>query len=270
MPIATGLAIGLGAISAAGSLGGAAIASSGAKKASDAQVQGANYAADLQKKSADDALNFQKQQYETSQSQLKPWLDAGTTALSQLNGGALPGFQAPTAATEQNDPGYQFRLDQGKQALENSAAARGGLLTGNTGEALSRYGQDYASSEYGNVYNRAMQDYNTNVLGPYNRLSSLAGLGQQAQATGAQQGQTAANNVTNIDLTSGQMQGNAANNAAAARASGYVGSSNAYSGALSGIGSNLTQTYLLSKLFGPGSPPINNISGFGSMPGVLP
>lgn len=76
---------------------------------------------------------------------------------------ALPEFSAPTADSMTMDPSYQFRLSQGQQALENSAAARGGLLSGNTGRALQDYGQGAASQEYGNIWDRAMQDYNTRM-----------------------------------------------------------------------------------------------------------
>ena len=247
MPFFT-TALALGVTSAIGSIAGGAIASSGANKAASTQSDAALQAAQLQHQDAQDALNFQKQQYTTQQQQLAPWLSAGTTAINQLAGEQVPGFQAPTAATEQNDPGYQFRLQQGMDALQNSAAAKGGLLSGNTQKGIQDYAQQYASNEYGNVYNRAMNEYNTNVIGPYNRLSSLAGVGQQAQATGAAQGQAASNNVTNIDLTSGAQQGNAIQAAAAARASGYAGSANAWGGALSGASNSVTQSILLSKL----------------------
>jgi hypothetical protein len=79
--------------------------------------------------------------------------------LPQLTAGFNEKFQAPTGATEQNDPGYQFRLDQGMKMLDNSAAAKGGLLSGNTLQGRQNYAQNYASNEYGNVYNRAMQEY---------------------------------------------------------------------------------------------------------------
>lgn len=71
-------------------------------------------------------------------------------------------FQAPTAATEQNDPGYQFRLNEGARAMQQSAAAKGTLDTGGTLGDLLKYGQDYASNEFQNVYNRALQTYGTN------------------------------------------------------------------------------------------------------------
>lgn len=55
-----------------------------------------------------------------------------------------------------DDPGYQFRLTEGQKALESSAAKRGGLLSGGTGKALQRYGQDLASQEYEKAYSRAL------------------------------------------------------------------------------------------------------------------
>lgn len=155
-------------------------------------------------------------------------------------------FQAPTAATEQNDPGYQFRLQQGQQALENSAAARGGLLSGGTAKALQQYGQDYASNEYGNVYNRALGEYqqNYNIFQnnqntQFNRLASLAGYGQTSAAQLGGLGQQAAGNTSNTLLTSGQQVGNSLQNAAAARASGYVGAANAYANMFGNANSNL-------------------------------
>lgn len=75
----------------------------------------------------------------------------------------FPGFSAPTGANEQNDPGYAFRLAQGEGALQNSAAAQGILNTGGTLEGILNYGQNYASSEYQNVYNRALQSYGANL-----------------------------------------------------------------------------------------------------------
>src|SRR5438034_6432504 len=96
-------------------------------------------------------------------------------------------FVAPTGATEQNDPGYQFRLNEGEKALQNSAAAKGTLLSGATGADIQKYGQDYASNEYGNVYNRSMGEYqnrynqyNQDQATKFNRLAAVSGVGQTA------------------------------------------------------------------------------------------
>jgi hypothetical protein len=45
-------------------------------------------------------------------------------------------------------PGYQFQLGEGTRAIENSAAARGGLNSGATLKALTSYGQNLADSDY--------------------------------------------------------------------------------------------------------------------------
>lgn len=80
-------------------------------------------------------------------------------------------FQAPSYTEAANDPGYQFRLQQGTQALQNSAAARGTLNDSGTLKALTDYGQGAASQEYQNVWNRALGGYTTNrgnALDAYN------------------------------------------------------------------------------------------------------
>jgi hypothetical protein len=76
-----------------------------------------------------------------------------------------PRFNAPDSVTMQNDPGYKFRLGEGTQALEQSAAARGVLNSGNTLRGLNDYAQNFASQEYGNVFNRALQAYGTQYQG---------------------------------------------------------------------------------------------------------
>ena len=68
-------------------------------------------------------------------------------------------FQAPTTEEASTDPGYQFRLAEGRRALENSASAKGMLRTGNTWKDLLRYGQGAASSEYDKVYGRRLGEH---------------------------------------------------------------------------------------------------------------
>ena len=69
-------------------------------------------------------------------------------------------FEAPTGEEVlAADPGYQFRLSEGRRALEGSAAQRGTLRSGATLQALMDYGQNTASQEYDKAYNRASQDY---------------------------------------------------------------------------------------------------------------
>jgi hypothetical protein len=176
-------------------------------------------------------------------------------------GSLLRGFDqqfTPPTLSETNDPGYMARLNLAQQAIQNSAAARGGLLSGNTLNAENQFTQDYASNEYGNVYNRALgqyqQNYNifeNNQTNTFNRLAALAGLGQTATSQLNSAGANAASGVSSTLLNAGNMIGQNINNAGAARGSGYVGQANAYSGGLQNLG-NLASLYALLNQNGGG------------------
>jgi hypothetical protein len=166
-------------------------------------------------------------------------------------------FQAPTLQQAEQYPGYQFQLQQGQRAIQNSAAAKGGLVSGGTAEALNNYAQGSAQSDYQNVYNQAMQEYlnsyniyNSNQANQYNRLASLAGLGQTATQQLGAQGQAAAGNVANISLGAGQQIGQSIQNRGAATASGYAGAANAFSSGLS----NAAGAMYLNQLGGLAAP----------------
>jgi hypothetical protein len=75
---------------------------------------------------------------------------------------AYDDFQAPTGESMLLDPSYQFRLSEGQRALDASAAARGTLRTGGHLKDTVGYGQQFASQEYGNIYDRASQQYGVN------------------------------------------------------------------------------------------------------------
>jgi hypothetical protein len=238
------MGIGTTAAVVGGGLASAGLGFAGAHE----QAGAAQSAAQLQAQEAQNALNFQEQQWQTQQHNLAPWLNAGTQAVTTLgNLLSKPGqgllapwtgtFQAPTAAQAAATPGYQFALQQGQNAIQNSAAARGTLLSGGTLKALDQYSQGLADTNYQQVYNNAFQQYlqnynqfQQNQLNQYNRLAGLAGTGQQAGTTLGQLGQSAANNVANTYLTAGQQIGQNINNAAAATASGYTAAGNAAAG----------------------------------------
>jgi hypothetical protein len=77
-----------------------------------------------------------------------------------------PKWEAPDVSkTLANDPGYQFRLMSGMNALQNSAAAKGTLQTGGTLKELLTYGQEFGSQEYTNVWNRSLEEYNQKYRG---------------------------------------------------------------------------------------------------------
>lgn len=132
------------------------------------------------------------------------------------------------------DPGYQFRLSEGMKGLERSAAARGGLLSGGTLKGIQRYGQDMASQEYQNAFNR-YQAERTGTLNPY---QSLAGVGQST-----------ANTLGTMGMNYANQAGEAYQGAANARASGYVGGANAISGAIGNISNQYYQNQLINRVF---------------------
>lgn len=243
-------------------LASSAVSAGAGLSAAGTQASAAENAQALQAQEAQNALDFQKQEWTTQQANEAPWLAAGKGALGNLQAIlAEPGqgwnqtFTPPTAAEAAAYPGYEFGLQQGEGALENSAAAKGSLFSGNTEEALNNYAQNYAQNDYTNVYNQAFQQYlqgygqHQDIL---NRLSALAGTGQTAATTLGQEGQAAASGVGNISLTTGAQQGQDIQNAAAAEASGYVGAGNAFSSALTGGTNNLMQLLMLQQLFGGG------------------
>jgi hypothetical protein len=117
----------------------------------------------------------------------------------------------------QADPGYAFRLSEGMKALERSAAARGGLVSGATMKGIQRYGQDLASQEYGNAFNR----YRLEREAALNPLQSLAGVGQTTSQQLGQAGTMYGQNVGNAMIGQGTNQANSLLAAQRARSSTY-------------------------------------------------
>ena len=157
-------------------------------------ITGANSARDdaiaAQRGASEHANAVQQYIYDQTRADMKPWREAGVNALGQLQNAD---FQKDfTMGDFMADPGYQFRMSEGAKAIERSAAARGGLNSGATLKALTRFGQNTASSEFQNSYNR----FNADRDRRFNRLSSLAGVGQTANSQLAASGQSYGNNVS--------------------------------------------------------------------------
>lgn len=103
----------------------------------------------------------------------------------------------------EQDPGYQFRLEEGQKAVERAMAAQGKTLDPRALKAMTEYTQGYASNEYGNAYNR----FNNDQTNLYNRLAGISGLGQTASAQMQQAGQNYANQASEagFNLANAQM-----------------------------------------------------------------
>jgi hypothetical protein len=196
----------------------------------------ASKAAKAQQNAADKASNTELEMFNQNREDMQPWREAGTGALKQMTEGTAAGgdFNRDfTLADFTRDPGYDFRMQQGSQALERSAAARGGALSGGALKGITRYGQDFASGEYQNAYNR----FNNDRTQRFNRLASLAGTGQTATRDVAQMGSQVAGSVANNIIGAGNSQ-----------ASSYVGQGNAISGAAQSLGNFAMNQYFMNQM----------------------
>jgi hypothetical protein len=108
----------------------------------------------------------------------------------------------------------------------------GGAISGNTLRSLNEFGQNLASTEYGNAFNR-FQTERGNI---YNTLANIAGMGQGAVNTGVGMGTTTAQNLGTLAVGGAQAQ-----------AAGQIGSANAISNALQGPSNYLQLAALMGK-----------------------
>lgn len=133
-------------------------------------------AAGMQAQHLQDAIRTIEGMQRQTREDIAPWMGAGQEALQRqrdiILGGDLSQFYT--------SPGYQFRLQEGQRALERGAAARGNLLSGAQQRALTRYGQNIASEEFGNV------------------LGRIGGLSTQGLGAGLAVGQLGAASASNV------------------------------------------------------------------------
>jgi len=262
---------------AAAIAGSALIGGMASGSASRAQSQAAGEATQAQRDIADQQTALQREQYLKQLELNEPFRQAGLTGqnmlLAQLQGGpyasakfgGIEGYDPASAMRNfgqgdfQADPGYAFRLSEGLKGMNATAAARGGLLSGNALRAGQEYGQQMGSQEYQNAFNRYQanralqaQEYGnafnrfqterTNTLAP---LQSLAGVGQSATQQAQQAAQNYATGASGALGNFGNAQASNIIGQGNARASGYVGGANAANTALGqGINFYQNQQYL--------------------------
>lgn len=209
----------------------------------------ATSAATTQANAANNASATQLQMFEEMQTGLKPYTTAGTTSLGGLQtfmgmnpdgttNPNAPGLAKFTGADLAKDPGYQFQMQQGTDAIMNQRSAMGGVLSGGTLKDLTSFSQGLAGTTFDDAWKRFMTEQSTQYGNLYNMTSmgesAAAGVGSAGIQTGANIG---ANTI-------------GAGNATAA---GTVGSANAITGGVS----NLYSQWLMSQFMN------NNNSGGG-------
>lgn len=221
---------------------GGLVSSNSSSKASKAQERASNDATARQDAQYQQTRTDQLAQLAQTRADQAPYREAGVNALNQLTQGSQPGGQFTKTYERtpfEQDPGYQFRLEQGEQGINRAAAARGGQYSGATLKALSRFNSNLASQEYGNYdtrQNRAFEQFGSNRDFQRNNLATQANIGQTATTMTSNAGQTANNAIATAGMNSVNQIGQSIQNAGEARASGYVGTGNA-------IGSGIRQAY---------------------------
>lgn len=210
----------------------------------DLMAEAQRYVASGQIKSPEE---FAKSHYETfgktEGRQLPTLAPTGGQAGSQV-----PNFLDTFSADDfRADPGYQFRLTEGMNAVQGSAAAGGSLHSGGALKALTRYAQGTADQTYNDAYNRFNND-RTNI---FNRLSGLAGLGQTANQQVGQAGQNYANNAGNNLMAAG-----------AARAGAQASNGAMWGNTVAGIG-GMAANYFGPRGITPFEPQTATAPGFG-------
>lgn len=182
-------------------------------------------AAGKQAAAADRATQAQREALDRQTELNKPFYDTGVNALNKLSS------QDPytyDAFNYEADPGYAFRFNEGMKGLNASAAARGGLISGNALKAATDYGQASGSQEYQNAYARYLSN-NAQRLQAYNTNTGV-------QQNLASMGQGSANNQAAAAGAFGATAGSNMIGAANAGAAGMVGGANALT---SGLGTYL-------------------------------
>jgi hypothetical protein len=200
-------------IAAAATVASAVIGSSASRSAANTQARSAERAAQLQKEMFDKQVEMLGPYTGAGQAgtnRLLEYLGIGGDPNAQGYGSLGGGF---TMERFNEDPFYQYSLNQGIKDLERTAAARGGLLSGNT---IRGY-KTVQGKEYENAFNRYFTN-RSNTLAPYAGLMNT-GVNAVGTLSGAAQ-----------NYASGA--GDAYMGAGNARASGYIGSANALTNAI--------------------------------------
>jgi|694.fasta_scaffold12513_13 hypothetical protein len=195
-----------------------------------ATVYAGSQGASAQQKAAKTAANIQKQQFEQTRADLSPYRDVGSNALSRyqnlLGMNGQEKYQSSLNDYQQS-PFLSQLVKDTQRGVDASSAARGGLFSGATAQAIGdRTGQLY------------LGDFN-------NYLSRVGGL--------VDTGVGAATTTGNFGANAASGQANAATMAGNARAGGYINMANGVNNALS-QGASLYGAYK-GGAFGPAPAP---------------
>lgn len=217
------MAVSTGAAILGGAVGSALIGGASAKSAAKDQAKATGKAVDAQLQGQREALAAQEPLLKDAgiaRNRLMELMGIGGNAGAQGYGSLNQQF-AFNPSDLQNEPGYQFQLQQGQNALDRRASAGGSFFSGAGLQAASNFNQDLAGTAYNGAYNRALNTFQTNRQNTLNPLQSLAG-----------QGQSAANNVGQIQMGTGNALAGLYSGLGNAQGASRIAQGNALSGAI--------------------------------------
>ena len=241
----------------------AGLAGAGASAASGAMgAKAAGKAANQQAAGQQAGLDETRRQFDVSQSNSQPFVEAGQQSIGSLmdalksgkfglgSAGAAPAdFKAPTLEEVQQTPGYQFAAQQGSKGILQASAAGGGGISGGTSKALQGYQTQLANTTYGDAFSRAMQAYQSQLAGYGTRLAA----NQQEFGQMFAPAQLGAGATANIN----QIGGNASSTIAqlmagigSTNAAGTIGGSRQITSGMNSAANSISQAMLMNVLFG--------------------
>ena len=174
------------------------------------------------------AMEGQQKQYAETVGRYQPYEKFGGERLNALSG------KLGTPLDIMSDPSYKFRFEQGQKGVEGTAAGKGMLKSGDTLRALTEYGQQAASQEYGNAFKRRMQDI------------------EMEQGLAGQFGMGAARDLGNFGMQKENAMTGLLTGQGEAQAQGSLGSGQSWANMATGLGGMASGA--MNKMF-PGTPP---------------
>lgn len=174
----------------AAAIAGAAVIGAGVS------ISASNKAAKTAKNAAAASNALQAQQLAENKATLAPYVGAGTAATPVIQGLLGLGDSAQATAafnTYQNSTEYQSRLQQGQNSVQAALGSRGMMDSGAAQKSLVKFGQSFASNEFGN--------YLGNLQGQQALGFQAAGVQTNLGANYANSVSANNNNAANIQAT---------------------------------------------------------------------
>lgn len=228
-------------------IGTAAAIIGGSIIAGGASVLAGRSAAKSAERGTATAVGESRRQFDIQRADQLPFIEGGQSAFAKLRKllgvgkGDDPGGVGDLSVFEES-PGFQFRKEQGQEAIDRSAVSRGKLLSGQAIKEGISFASGLAKQEFGSFFDR---------------LARIAGIGQTGAVASAAAGATSAGQIGSAELTGGIVAGNA-------RTSAFAGLNNAIQGGLSNF-------LLLQQLNSGGTSVTSSIPGApgGPNPGII-